>query len=247
MTIIAFTGEKGSGKDTAAQILEKNGFKNEKFAGALKAMNVAFLRYYGHDDEDEIKRLIEGDLKETHCSTYAREVPAYAMMEALLSYLGMTDEDVLDHIYGPKSFLPLEELCGKTPDYAISTLWHEWSHMLNMFEEFTTRNVQQTLGTDWGRHLIGESLWIDGFNARIAKNTDTVVTDLRFPNENQFLITKGARQFRIINPRVKRNKASNHDSERHIPSLLVERDIINDGSINELSSKVYDIVFGEAA
>lgn len=63
--IVGFCGYAGSGKSEAAKYLIKNhGFVRGKFAGALKEMTRAFLRYRGADDV-LIERMIEGDLKET--------------------------------------------------------------------------------------------------------------------------------------------------------------------------------------
>jgi hypothetical protein len=64
MDIIAFAGAKGSGKDTAALALPLH--TNVKFAGALKSMLEALLRYQGCP-EPMIVRYIEGDLKASPC------------------------------------------------------------------------------------------------------------------------------------------------------------------------------------
>lgn len=74
--LIAFTGHKGSGKDTAAAALD--GYENVKMAGGLKAMLAAFLAYQGVGAMS-IDRILEGDLKETPCPYLGGRTPRHAM------------------------------------------------------------------------------------------------------------------------------------------------------------------------
>lgn len=73
--IIGFTGLKGSGKDTAGKILVARGYKNIKFAGALKSMFRAYLSHVGINFEGDQDRIIEGDLKETPLSCLNNKTP----------------------------------------------------------------------------------------------------------------------------------------------------------------------------
>jgi hypothetical protein len=77
--IIGIRGAAGAGKSTAAKyLIERYGFKNGKFSGALKAMLRAFLRYRGVDEET-IERMIEGDLKEVRSPHLNGATPRWAM------------------------------------------------------------------------------------------------------------------------------------------------------------------------
>lgn len=69
---------------------------------------------------------------------------------------------------------PREELGGKTVRYAL-----------------------QHLGTEFGRNMLGETVWLDHMHRRIeiARKRDfkgVVIDDLRFANEYQFLRDRGA-------------------------------------------------------
>lgn len=75
---IALCGEKGSGKDTAAQPLLSAGYANVKMADGLKIMLRAFLQYRGAD-ADLIHRMIDGDLKETPSRFLNGRTPRHAM------------------------------------------------------------------------------------------------------------------------------------------------------------------------
>jgi hypothetical protein len=76
--IIGIAGEAGSGKGTTAEVLIERGFVKGKFAGALKEMFRALLRYRGLDDE-YIERLVEGDLKELPNQWLNGKSPRHAM------------------------------------------------------------------------------------------------------------------------------------------------------------------------
>ena len=49
------------------------------------------------------------------------------------------------------------------------------------------RYMLQTLGTDWGRNMVSDSIWLDIVARKVKKNKDsghlTVITDVRFDNE----------------------------------------------------------------
>lgn len=172
--LVAFTGEKGHGKDTAAQVLVNMGFQPVAFAGALKAMTRAYLEYRGASPE-MIERLIYGDLKET-----------------------------------PSPF----------------------------FEGKTSREFQQLLGTEFGREMIGQNIWINSFDDHVAQFDKVVCTDLRFPNENEYLYRRGAVQIRVVRPDKERNEYSVHASEQHIANLHVDIEIVNDGTVVDLHDLV---------
>ena len=48
--------------------------------------------------------------------------------------------------------------------------------------DVTPRYMMQTLGTDWGRHMIGGEIWVKAF-ARLNAGMCVVVPDVRFENE----------------------------------------------------------------
>lgn len=78
LKLIGLIGRKGSGKDTAALTLLSQGYRNVKFAGALKDMLRCLLAYQGTDQET-IERMVEGDLKETPTPLLGGREPRYAM------------------------------------------------------------------------------------------------------------------------------------------------------------------------
>jgi hypothetical protein len=160
--VVGFTGRKGTGKDTAAEVFVAQGAVGMKFAAPLKAMLAVLFRYQGADDT-MVHRMLEGDLKETP-STY---------------------------------------LMGNTPRWAM-----------------------QTLGTEWGRGLMGENFWVEIFRNAAEQYDTVVVSDVRFPNEVDIITEDmGGVVYRV----VKANSGSNdrHPSEAGIDNLEVTGEVLN--------------------
>ncbi|MGY3443251.1 deoxynucleotide monophosphate kinase [Bradyrhizobium sp. USDA 4473] len=79
MIVIGIKGFIGSGKTTVARhLIERHGFVRGRFAGALKDMLRAYLRYR-HCDAATIERMIEGDLKEKPTPWLGGRSPRRAM------------------------------------------------------------------------------------------------------------------------------------------------------------------------
>ncbi|MHC2291850.1 hypothetical protein [Bradyrhizobium barranii] len=75
MIVIGLKGLIGSGKTTVARhLIENHGFVRGRFAGALKDMLRAYLRYR-RCDEATIERMIDGDLKEQPSPGWAASRP----------------------------------------------------------------------------------------------------------------------------------------------------------------------------
>lgn len=67
----------------------------------------------------------------------------------------------------------------------------------------TPRVAMQTLGTEWGREMIGEDLWVNAamiHAGRIERTSGSpvVFTDLRFPNEAEAIIEQGGIVIEVI-------------------------------------------------
>ena len=66
-----------------------------------------------------------------------------------------------------------------------------------------------------------------------------VVDDLRFPNEATALLELGATLIRVVRPGLEPDLS--HESEAHIGGLPVTREILNDGTVEDLRAAVLDI------
>ncbi|MGA0406450.1 MAG: hypothetical protein ACO3PR_00045 [Limisphaerales bacterium] len=97
---------------------------------------------------------------------------------------------------------PCEELCGET-----------------------LRRALQTLGTEWGRELMGEDIWLDHLLRRSADFSKIAVDDMRFPNEYEGLRKQGAIFVRLLPHKTLRKEGKGgwkgHQSEAHWKTFKV--------------------------
>ncbi|ARK07444.1 hypothetical protein LAV_00044 [Sphingobium phage Lacusarx] len=117
------------------------------------------------------------------------------MIRFLLAYQGVDAEIIERMIEGDLKEEPSIYLAGRSPRYAM-----------------------QTLGTEWGRDLMGEDFWV-GVTMVRAADKKAVITDVRFPNEVEAVEEAGGVPFGI---EAEWNKPveGEHESERLIDDII---------------------------
>lgn len=141
-----------------------------------------------------------------------------AMLDTYLEYTGMPEDARRLAIEGSYKEVGLDKLQGKS-----------------------TRFAMQTLGTEWGRNLIGENLWVDAAIARAKQFEKVVFTDVRFPNEVAALQGIGATLIKIERPDLDCDFADVHVSE-DLDNLFYNFKIVNDGTIEKLQDEVKSVL-----
>jgi hypothetical protein len=111
------------------------------------------------------------------------------------------------------------------------------------------RHMAQTLGTEWGRNL-SPDFWLQIAGAFIADQRRRgerrfVVSDVRFVNEAQWIKDAGGELWHIHRPSASPVRA--HASEAEIALIEVDRVVNNSGSIDDLWTRVDDVMAGVAA
>lgn len=105
------------------------------------------------------------------------------------------------------------------------------------------RQMLQTLGTEWGRQSVSESIWID-ICLRAARQAheeglSVVIDDVRFANEAEAIAREGGVVWRVERPSgCVTGQAMAHASEAGIDESLVAWMIRNDGDMDDLRSQV---------
>ena len=106
----------------------------------------------------------------------------------------------------------------------------------------TLRYCYQTLGTEWGRMLVGEKLWTNiAMTAADAVGWSVVIDDVRFGNEAEAIIDNGGFVWRISRPGLVR---MGHASEAGVPDELIAAEIDNSGSIADLEQQLENTFYG---
>jgi hypothetical protein len=132
-------------------------------------------------------------------------------LKDMMRALGLTEAE----IEGAFKETPCALLCGKTPRLAM-----------------------QTIGTEWGRDIIGADVWVNAWRRavdRLAEGCPVVIDDCRFPNEAEAIMAAGGVIVRVESPRAGTVDAG-HSSEAHrLPATLT---IDNAGTLDDFFAAV---------
>jgi hypothetical protein len=101
----------------------------------------------------------------------------------------------------------------------------------------TGRHLMRTLGTEWGREMINQGLWVSAWKSRMSGFNKVVVEDVRRLNEAEAVKEKGGQIWRIC--RNLDNPDVDHASEGQLDDwngfdLVIE----NNGTIAELRNSI---------
>jgi hypothetical protein len=103
----------------------------------------------------------------------------------------------------------------------------------------TPRFAMQTLGTQWGREMIDQRLWLNLLAARVCAAKDAgklvVIDDVRFANEVELIRDLGGVIIHIERPGL---TGGEHASEAGIPLDRVSYTIVNNRAVENLLSLV---------
>lgn len=141
-----------------------------------------------------------------------------------------------------------------------------WSKRLNI-ENFTPRWAMQHIGTNVFRNCFHDEIWVAILENRLNKsNKNIVISDIRFKNEMQLIKQLGGKIIKVSrgpNPHwyhhaylantgdkealhvLEKNQI--HPSEWSWINNLIDLELLNNGSINDLKSNVKNLVLDRPA
>ncbi len=104
------------------------------------------------------------------------------------------------------------------------------------------RYLLQRLSTQVGRDLINKNIWVDLLmsDMDVSDNSDFVISDCRFPNEAEAIKAAGGQVWRVVRPGIE--AANQHISEHALQGYEFDHVVFNDGTIEDLSSKVFNLI-----
>lgn len=117
------------------------------------------------------------------------------------------------------------------------------------FGHKSARYLMQTLGTEWGREKVRDSLWLDimyrssGFQSYLSGG-NLVIDDLRFLNEFEFLAGNKALMVKIVRPGLPPpdGGVAGHASESGIPDNSFHYFLCNDTTVESLLSRTEQLL-----
>jgi hypothetical protein len=110
----------------------------------------------------------------------------------------------------------------------------------------TYRKAAQTLGTEWGRLHINLDLWpmlaLRDVEVALQNHPGVVITDVRFPNEQQALRRIGAQLIHIVRPELSSSLSGTeqaHISEKALEVLPGDEIVFNDSLVGRLHEEMH--------
>jgi hypothetical protein len=105
------------------------------------------------------------------------------------------------------------------------------------------RELLQTLGTEWGREMVCDDIWIKIAMRRASEyersSWHVVITDVRFQNEAEAIRCAGGQVWHVRRSAAGLHGATAlHPSEAGIPDRLIDQVIWNDGELEDLEAAV---------
>lgn len=100
------------------------------------------------------------------------------------------------------------------------------------------RRTLQRVGTEAGRDIFGANVWVDRVASMCSSYDCVVITDVRFPNEAEWLASAGGELWRVERPNFDNEVSTDHPSEAFVMQLRPTRIILNDGTLSQLEEKV---------
>jgi len=97
----------------------------------------------------------------------------------------------------------------------------------------SSTELQQTLGTEWGRELVKPSLWTDLLDLAFPPETLVFNDSIRFKSEAEWIRSRGGKLIRIVDPR-KPDDGDLHISEVEQNAIIADYILCNAGSIIDL-------------
>lgn len=101
------------------------------------------------------------------------------------------------------------------------------------------RTFLQRLGTEGGRKVLGEDVWIDALMATLEPGKSYVNTSARFVNEAAPILASGGEVWRIVRDGY---DPLDHVSDAGLPESLITRTLYNNWSLDDLRKAVRSLM-----
>lgn len=98
------------------------------------------------------------------------------------------------------------------------------------------RGLLQRMGTEVGREMIRDSIWVDLAMKKADSLDFVVITDVRYPNEAEAIRDRGGILWRIQRPYL--GPANTHPSETALDEYKFDAVVENNGFVEDLHEKI---------
>lgn len=129
---------------------------------------------------------------------------------------------------------PLKRACKAMFNFTDEQLEDQaLKKQVDQFWGFTPRLAMQKLGTEYGRGMLRDDVWIKRAEMEFALNSKsakgTIITDVRFENEAEWVRAQpGSILICLTVPGLKKDEQYTHASEAGITMMPTDVEIVND-------------------
>jgi hypothetical protein len=224
MNIYGICGLAGSGKDSVADALEKQGFQKVALADPMKRFCAEVF--------DWGPKLLWGpsELRSTEDKRYPRQMH---FADGETRRLIHSVEDQTDVCLSPR--------------YALQTLGTEWGRECyqDIWVDYAMRVAKRLLESGYTHYSSERGVWTKPASMQLPVNRiGVVITDVRFKNEILAIKERGGKVVRIKRPGYEKPKW-NHPSETEqmeVPADAFDYIFHNNGTLEDIGPKVQEMV-----
>ena len=129
---------------------------------------------------------------------------------------------------------PTISVAGHYMSLATAVRLIGWEELKTQSEDI--RELMQRMGTEVGREMFYEDIWVDAALNKITSDMKVVIADVRYPNEADAIQKSGGSLWRIERPGI--GPANEHPSESALDLYKFRIRLANDGTLEDLWKKV---------
>jgi len=102
------------------------------------------------------------------------------------------------------------------------------------------RRLLQRMGTEAGRDVFGEQIWVNKTLGKLDPQKNYIITDVRFQNEADAIRDLGGQMWRVTRPGT--GPVNCHSSEVALDNYVFDYNVENKGDLQELKTLVLALV-----
>jgi hypothetical protein len=102
------------------------------------------------------------------------------------------------------------------------------------------RRLLQRMGTEAGRNIFGEQIWVNKTLGKLDSQKHYIITDVRFQNEADAIRDLGGQMWRVVRPG--HGPVNGHSSEVDLDNYVFDYVVENKGDLEELKTLVLALV-----
>ncbi|NWN87005.1 MAG: hypothetical protein HLX51_00460 [Micrococcaceae bacterium] len=235
--LVGLTGLKRSGKDSAAlQLVGHHGFVRVAFADPVKRVLADLNPYVTRPTEDQrVSQLFAEIQTLEHRIGKAFTVNTVAPIRS--SHVTMAVRRLDPLLSGDRRMTEVLALVDGNWDRL-----KEDSKDVLPDTSAEIRRLQQIIGTEIGRQLVSDTIWVDTAMFTVKRMRDrgnpVVISDCRFDNEAQAVRDAGGIMVRVDRPSLTSQPVDGHASEQGVADELIDEVIVNDGDLDDLHASI---------